>query len=175
MKKKKQGFQVSVVDMWSRLLAYQLFHSMGEENSWGTNINLSAFANNKTNKFYNHESPFPIIVGDQLYREKNFSEASAWDFSVYEVGSLNQNVSAYVKTESFGSKFYHNLASNDDKDTTQTCVKNFDSLHFLLGISSAAFASSDVKTDENVPGFLNWLAEHIPGIENELVKVCERM
>eukprot|EP00122_Pirum_gemmata_P018340 Pgem_evm1s17174 len=144
--KKDAGYGVSLVDLWGRGVSYQMLNNFGAKGSYGVDFSLSDFAQDKTNPFYYHDIPFPMILGSQLFRNESKQTAEPWEMTLFEVGSFSKNVSAFIKTENFGTKLQSTLPQNDDGKIT-----HMDQFGFMFGISSAAFALPDASQDPMIP------------------------
>lgn len=140
------GFSPALTDIWGRLLSYQLLE--GTDGGVGTTLSSVTSLSN----FTNHAVPFPIITSLGV---KTFEgdctpgpNATQYEFSPYEFGSWDRDVSAFTFTNLLGTTVSNGTAS------TATCTTNYDNLGYVLGTSSTLFNElcGDVPTPENATG-----------------------
>lgn len=128
--KQSAGFDVTLVDVYGRLLSYQLLDGP----SGGVNTYMSSLAG--LDNFTNFNVPFPIItsVGAQLQCGPP-SNATQYEFTPYEFGSWDMGVSAFTPVKNLGSELNNGKPTQDN-----TCVKQYDNLGYVLGTSSDVFS-----------------------------------
>ena len=124
------GFDVTLTDPWGRLLSYLLLQ--GSDGGVGTTLSSITGLSN----FTSHQVPFPVItslgvktwLGDCLPGPN----ATTYEFTPYEFGSWDSDVSAFMQTHYLGT-------SMKNGKHTGLCTSNFDNLGFVLGTSSSLF------------------------------------
>ncbi|CAD6447821.1 256de11b-f485-4b5e-a351-179bd70b34f3 [Sclerotinia trifoliorum] len=126
--KEKAGFHTTLTDPWGRLLAYQLIENDGESTTFSSVATFSNFAA--------HAVPFPIVtsLGVRTFDGQCLpaTNATTYEFSPYEFGSWDADVSAFTPTEYLGTTLENGVP-------TGTCTKNYDNLGYILGTSSSLF------------------------------------
>ncbi|QSZ30863.1 hypothetical protein DSL72_000421 [Monilinia vaccinii-corymbosi] len=135
--KEAAGFRATLTDPWGRLLSYQLLENDGEATTLSSVATLSSFTS--------HSVPFPIITGLGV---KTFSgeckpgaSATTYEFSPYEFGSWDSDVSAFTPTKYLGTTLKNGAP-------TGQCTTNYDNLGYILGTSSNLFNEACIKTPE---------------------------
>lgn len=149
--KARAGFDVSLGDVYARILAYHFVNGTTRENFFdsdadhGKDETMSSLASVKTIQSYNQ--PFPIItsVPQSAGQGKNLQEGDAvpltnnqYEFNIYESGSWDPNLATFVDTSYLGSTLI-----NGNPSDTKKCMKNFDNLGFLIATSSNIFRKYD--------------------------------
>jgi Lysophospholipase catalytic domain len=71
--------------------------------------------------------------GKDVWQTTN-SNATTYEFTPYEFGSWDKDISAFTSTEYLGS-----FLLNGDPAHDSSCIENFDNLGFVLGTSSTLF------------------------------------
>eukprot|EP01134_Creolimax_fragrantissima_P007516 CFRG7516T1 len=141
--KEAAGMDVNIVDLWGRVLSYQLLH---KSDGFGDDIFFSDVQSKGV--FSTHDMPFPILVaaiGREVENVSTFFDV--FDFSPYESGSLSPNISAFLGMEEFGTRY-------DNGTLVDTCIKHLDNLGYLMATSAAAFRSTISVTTIPVLGEL---------------------
>lgn len=130
--KEAAGFQSTLVDPWGRLLSYQLLKG----NDGGVTTTLSSVAS--LSNFTSHKAPYPIItalgVKTWLGECAVGLNATAYEFTPYEFGSWDSDVSAFTPTAYLGSSLSGGIPTS-----ASVCVNNYDNLGYILGTSSDLF------------------------------------
>lgn len=127
--KKKAGYPTSLNDPWSRLLSYQMI--AGDRGGAATRLSdVPGFSN-----FVERSVPFPIIDANGINTKAGLcgptDNGTVWEFTPYDFGSWNDDVSAWIPIEYLGT------AANDTE-----CTVGFDNLGFVLGTGSNLFGNS---------------------------------
>ncbi|KAF7867241.1 hypothetical protein EAF04_005324 [Stromatinia cepivora] len=126
--KEKAGFHTTLTDPWGRLLSYQLIANDGESTTFSSVATLSNFTS--------HAVPFPIVtsLGVKTFDGQCLPalNATMYEFSPYEFGSWDVDVSAFTPTEYLGTTMKNGVP-------TGTCTTNYDNLGYILGTSSNLF------------------------------------
>lgn len=145
------GFDVSLGDIYSRILAYHFVNGTTRENFFdakgnhGIDETLSDIGVVDTIK--NHYQPFPIItaIPNSPGQGSNIESGSAapltnnqYEFNMYESGSWDSNLATFVQTSYLGSALKYARPPEDEK-----CVNKFDNLGFLIATSSNIFRKYD--------------------------------
>lgn len=143
------GMNVSVIDVYGRLLSSQLMREP-------TTLSSIADISNLTS----HGVPFPIMtaVGDRLGREDwTRRDAVQYEFSPFEFGSWDKEVSGFTDVSILGSS-----VENGHKKGW-LCKKKFDDLGFILGTSANMFpAVSSASVRDKVNQLLDVLVDMVP-------------
>ncbi|KUJ14356.1 lysophospholipase [Mollisia scopiformis] len=136
------GYDVTLTDPWGRLLSYQLLD--GTDGGVSTTLSsITGFSN-----FTSHAVPFPVItsLGVKVWEGQCLPgpNATTYEFSPYEFGSWDSDVSAFVQTHYLGT-------SMSEGKPTGLCTTNYDNLGYVLGTSSTLFNELclSVPTAEN--------------------------
>ncbi|KAI5970033.1 hypothetical protein CANMA_000936, partial [Candida margitis] len=107
--KKQAGFDVSITDVWSRALSYQLL-SNSDYN--GAGYRFSDIVNQPS--YQSYQAPYPILVS--VGREPgtaviNFN-STVFSLTPYEVGSEDPTLQAFVETKYLGTQLDNGQANN---------------------------------------------------------------
>ncbi|KAL2065664.1 hypothetical protein VTL71DRAFT_3334 [Oculimacula yallundae] len=129
-KKDKAGFDTTLTDPWGRLLSYQLLRG-----SWGgVSTTLSSIAG--LSNFTSYAVPFPIItaLGVKTFQGECVPgpNATTYEFSPFEFGSFDRDVSAFTPTKYLGTDM-------KSGKPVETCTTNYDNLGYIFGTSSSLF------------------------------------
>ncbi|KAJ9301546.1 hypothetical protein DTO271G3_1681 [Paecilomyces variotii] len=161
--KENAGFPVSMADPWGRLLSYMLLPGA----DGGVDITLSSIAHAKN--LTTGAAPLPILVSLGVKPEECLPgpNATTYEFTPYEFGSWDSDVSAFAKTESLGTSL------SGGEPTDATCISNFDNLGFGFAASSNLFntACSSVppailSSDNTTVGLIENMAEFVSYTHN---------
>ncbi|KAF2664806.1 hypothetical protein BT63DRAFT_98286 [Microthyrium microscopicum] len=133
--KAKAGFNVTVTEVWGRLIAWQLLLAKQEEE--GTVYHLSDVR--RTRAFRRFEGPYPIMTALGVEDINGpicdaADNATQYEFTPDEFGSWDKGVQAFTPTEFLGSKL-----SGGQPVKRFTCVRNFDDFGMVAGTSSTKF------------------------------------
>jgi lysophospholipase len=126
------GFQGLVADAWSRLLSLQLLpgSNLGVSN---TLSHIAGLAN-----FISQDTPYPIITAQNVDITGTScvppTNASAWEFALFEFGTWDPNIAAFTPKTFLGSSLSAGLPISSN-----SCITNYDNLGFVLGTSSSLF------------------------------------
>lgn len=125
------GFATTITDPWGRLLSYQLLPGA----DGGAGITLSSVTG--LSSFTSHAIPFPILtstgVRTWLGECGPLLNATTYEFSPYEFGSWDNDVSAFTPTKYLGTSLHNG-------SPTGGCTMNFDNIGYVLGTSSNVFS-----------------------------------
>ena len=118
--KNAAGYPPTIVDVYGRLLAYQLLK--GPDGGVATELSsITGFSN-----FTSHNVPFPIITALNVETGTGVctppNNTAIYEFSPYEFGSFDSGVNAFTQTKYLGT-----LLSNG-APTKATCETNYDNL-----------------------------------------------
>jgi lysophospholipase len=155
------GFNTTLTDPWGRLLSYQLL----EGTDGGVRTTLSSITG--LSNFTSHAVPFPIItsLGVKTWLGECLPgpNATTYEFTPYEFGSWDSDVSAFMQTHYLGTSM------KNGKPTGLLCTKNYDNLGYVLGTSSNLFnqlcasvpppANSSINLDTTLAQFLDYTHE----------------
>ncbi|KAF7910137.1 hypothetical protein BELL_0192g00060 [Botrytis elliptica] len=144
LEKDAAGFHTTLTDPWGRLLSYQLLANDGESTTFSSVATLSNFTS--------HAVPFPIItsrgVKTWLGQCTPGPNATMYEFSPYEFGSWDADVSAFTPTEYLGTTLKNGVPSGK-------CTTNYDNLGYILGTSSSLFNKACLSVPAPVNGSSN--------------------
>jgi lysophospholipase len=144
------GYDVSLTDIWGRLLGYQLFSGA----DGGVAVTMSSLTS--LSSFTSHTVPYPIIttLGVKVWDGECSPgpNATTYEFHPYEFGSWDKDVSAFTPTKYLGTSM------KGGKPTSTKCTTNFDNLGLILGTSSNLF---------------NQLCLSVPAAENSSTNIEE--
>ncbi len=129
--KQLAGFHVTLPDPWGRLLSYQLI----EGSDGGVGRTLSSITG--LSNFTSYAVPYPVItslgVKTWLGDCSPGPNATTYEFTPYEFGSWDSDVSAFMQTKYLGTSL------QNGKPTESLCTVNYDNLGYVLGTSSNLF------------------------------------
>lgn len=129
--KQVTGHHITIIDPWARLLAYHLLKGK----RGGVSTTLSSITKQAT--WSSHDGPFPVLLTlgakPWLHQCGPSLDATTYEFTPYEFGSWDSEVSAFTPTDYLGT------AMKGGKPSGWACTKNYDNLGFVLGTSSALF------------------------------------
>ncbi|OAV93287.1 hypothetical protein PTTG_09544 [Puccinia triticina 1-1 BBBD Race 1] len=145
------GFDVTLGDIYSRILAYHFVSGTTRDNFFdpqaehGLEQSLSDLATQESIRSYSQ--PFPIITsvaespgqgpivqrGDAVPLSNN-----QYEFNMYESGSWDPNLASFIDTAYLGSSL-----ENGQPSKAKGCVNQFDNLGFLVAASSNIFRKYD--------------------------------
>lgn len=158
--KEAAGFPPTLTDPWGRLLSYQLL----EGTDGGAAITLSSVA--ELSNFTSYNVPFPLITSLGV---KTFDgecgpgpNATTYEFSPYEFGSWDSDVSAFTPTKYLGTSLSDAVVT----DSEGLCVENYDNLGYVLGTSSTLF--NELCT--SVPSAVNSTSD----LDQDLAAIVDR-
>ncbi|MCJ1457026.1 hypothetical protein MMC28_007392 [Mycoblastus sanguinarius] len=129
--KNSAGFAPTIVDVYGRLLSYQLLE--GADGGVATKLSsITGFSN-----FTSHKVPYPIITSLDVETATGActppNNTVIYEFSPYEFGSFDSGVNAFTQTAYLGTSL------SNGAPTTSTCIENYDNLGYILGTSSDIF------------------------------------
>lgn len=118
--KNAAGYPPTIVDVYGRLLAYQLLK--GPDGGVATELSsITGFSN-----FTSHNVPYPIITSLNVETATGVctppNNTVIYEFSPYEFGSFDSGVNAFTQTKYLGTS----LANGTP--TKATCETNYDNL-----------------------------------------------
>ena len=163
--KKLAGFDVSLTDIWGLALTRDFFPTLTDDKghgNWGA-MSFSDLA--KYEAFVNAEMPFTIHVADSRYPGIKVvnTNNTLFEFNAYEMGSWDGTVNAFANITYVGTDI------TDGKPTTDTCIRGFDSVPFVLGTSSSLFNEFLLELNStSVPSFLKqFLSDYLTDLSKE--------
>jgi lysophospholipase len=136
------GYDSTIVDIYGRLLGYQLY----SQTDGGAGVTLSSITG--FSNWTSHAAPYPIItsLGVKVWEGECLPgpNATTYEFSPYEFGSWDSDISAFTPTQYLGTSL------NNGK-TTNSCTTNFDNIGLVAGTSSNLFSElcTDLPAPEN--------------------------
>ena len=164
-KKKSAGFNISLTDVWGLALTRDFFPTLTDDKghgNWGA-MSFSDLAEYEA--FVNAEMPFTIHVADSRYPGIKVvnTNNTLFEFNAYEMGSWDGTVNAFANITYVGTDI------TDGKPTTDTCIRGFDSVPFVLGTSSSLFNEFllDINSTD-LPSFLKEiLSDFLTDLSND--------
>ena len=153
--KARAGFDTSVTDIWSCALAYHFLSGLGDSRAVDTITTKDNFFTNETSHgtgilwsdmtglpvFQEHQFPLPIVVADSLPSSAKllpnsllFLNSTVYEFTPWELGSYDPNLSAFVDVRFMGTRLLDGKPAN-----SSSCVTAFDQTSFIFGTSSSLF------------------------------------
>ena len=131
--KAKAGFSPVTTDVWGRFLSYQLLRGEdgGAARRW-SDVRFSP-------AFLGFEAPFPIITALGMENINGAicdaaDNATQYEFTPFEFGSWDAGVQAFTPTEYLGTPIDNGVVPYGGY-----CVRNFDSIGYVIGTSSSKF------------------------------------
>lgn len=129
--KNAAGFPPTIVDVYGRLLSYQLLY--GTDGGVATELSsITGFSN-----FTSHAVPYPIITALDVETATGAcippNNSVIYEFSPYEFGSFDSGVNAFTQTRYLGTSLSNGVPIKP------TCETNYDNLGYILGTSSDIF------------------------------------
>jgi lysophospholipase len=129
--KQLAGYDVTLTDPWGRLLSYQLL--LGANG--GVQKTLSSITG--LSNFTSHNVAFPVItsLGVKTWLGECLPgpNATTYEFTPYEFGSWDPDVSAFTSTKYLGTSL------KNGQPTGAKCTTNYDNLGYILGTSRSLF------------------------------------
>ncbi|TVY75762.1 putative lysophospholipase SPAC1A6.03c, partial [Lachnellula suecica] len=139
--KEAAGFDTTLTDPWGRLLGYQ-FYKQDDGGAGVTWSSVTTFSN-----FTSHAVPYPVItaLGVKVWEGQCLPgpNATTYEFTPYEFGSWDSDVSAFTPTEYLGTSLKGGVP------TSALCTTNYDNIGYITGTSSNLF--SELCTDLPAP------------------------
>ncbi|KAI5200048.1 lysophospholipase [Aureobasidium subglaciale] len=146
--KAKAGFPPTLIDVYGRLLSYQLLTTNSQDIRTDGAVSKTFSSVVSSSNFTSHAVPFPIITargvntfeGQCIPRENGtqYEFAKHDPLTVqqtpYEFGSWDSDINAFTPTAYLGSKL-----TNGAPTISNQCIKNYDNLGYVAGTSSALF------------------------------------
>lgn len=118
--KNAAGYPPTIVDVYGRLLAYQLLKGT----DGGVAIELSSITG--FSNFTDHNVPFPIITSLNVETATGVctppNNTVIFEFSPYEFGSFDSGINAFTQTKYLGTSL------SNGSPTNTTCETNYDNL-----------------------------------------------
>ncbi|THY68991.1 lysophospholipase [Aureobasidium pullulans] len=166
--KQAAGYNVSLADLYGRLLGYNLLSG----NDGGVAVRLSGLT--QMSKFQSFDVPYPIItsIGTNLDvgQCSVTLNSTQYEFSPFEFGSWDTGIRAFTPTQYMGSKLVNG------KPTGQ-CTANFDNLGLITASTSNVFPGlcyifpvSGSPISLNVSGTTGDIAQ---AIENVFIQIAK--
>lgn len=143
------GFDVSLIDAWSRLLAHQFF----DYPRGGVGLQLSDMANWPW--FQQAEAPFPIISSAQRKMSVSGAQYTAQlEHTPFELGAYDRRINGFIDQKYLGTQV-------DNGIPMDTCYTGLDNAGLVLGTSSAVFDNGLDIVVKNAP---------IPGVMKMMIQ-----
>ncbi|RPB11045.1 lysophospholipase [Morchella conica CCBAS932] len=130
MAKQDAGFDVSLTDYWARALSRQFVNWT----NGGPGVTYSSIA--ESDDFVAATMPFPIIVADGRNPGELIisSNATVYEYNVFEFGSFDPTLYAFTQMRYLGSNVTNGTPVEDN-----VCIRGFDNVGFVMGTSSSLF------------------------------------
>ena len=143
--KELSGFDTTLVDVYGRLLSYQLLDFDGDADT--TMSFLTSMSN-----FTSRNVPFPIItaLGVKTWEGQCLPgpNATTYEFNPFEFGSWDNDVSAFTQIKYLGTPMDQGKPS---RSGPLKCTVDYDNLGYVMGTSSNLFNNlcSAIPTPRN--------------------------
>ncbi|KAL2002180.1 hypothetical protein VTN02DRAFT_477 [Thermoascus thermophilus] len=141
------GFPPTLTDPWGRLLSYQLL----DGSDGGASTTLSSVTS--LSNFTSRAVPYPVILalGTKTFNGECTPgpNATTYEFTPYEFGSWDSDVSAFTPTEYLGTSL------SNGQPTERSCVVNYDNLGYVFGTSSNLFNNVCLSVPKSSDSFGN--------------------
>jgi lysophospholipase len=140
--KEAAGYPTTFTDPWGRLLSYQLLSG----SDGGASTTLSSVAG--LSSFTSYSVPYAVItsLGTKVWLGEceTGPNATTYEFTPYEFGSWDSDVSAFTPTKYLGTAM-------SGRKPIGSCTTNYDNLGYIFGTSSNLFNQIcfDVPVPEN--------------------------
>jgi len=138
--KEHAGFEITITDIWSRALSFQLINATdgGPAYTWSS----IALAPN----FQNGETPFPVIIADERAPGQLLipGNATIYEFNPFEMGSWDPTAYGFVPMKYLGSNFTAGKIPSKDQ-----CTIGFDNAGYIMGTSSSLFNRLMLQVDSS--------------------------
>lgn len=152
--KELSGYDTTLVDVYGRLLSYQLLDFDGDPET--TMSSLASMSNFKT-----HKVPFPIItaLGVKTWEGQCLPgpNATTYEFNPFEFGSWDSDISAFAQIKYLGTPMDQGKPS---RRGILKCTNNYDNLGYIMGTSSNLF---------------NFLCSVVPPAQNSTSSLVETL
>ncbi|KAG9234079.1 acyl transferase/acyl hydrolase/lysophospholipase [Amylocarpus encephaloides] len=129
--KEEAGFDTTLVDVYGRLLAWQLL-DVGDH---GTSTTLSSIAS--LSSFTSHSVPYPIwtAMGVKVFEGECAPgpNGTLYEMSPFEFGSWDDDVSAFMQTQYLGTSMKNGVPASAQ------CTTNYDNLGYTMATSANIF------------------------------------
>lgn len=150
--KRNANFNVSLTDIYGRLLSYPLLTNTEDEGDAYLWSDVTSASN-----FQSHQMPFPILISDGRAPDTTIINLNSTviELTPYEFGSWDPSLNEFVDTRYLGTKL-------DNGRPTGKCYNGFNNAGFFMGTSSALFNEAVLSiTEANIPSFLKDIIDDI--------------
>lgn len=132
--KRNEGYATSLTDYFGLSIADKILNG----SQYGNKFSVEWSDVRNTTSFTDASMPYPIIIADE--REPNEliipRNTTIWEFSPYEFGSWNPNVSAFIPIEILGSSLENGTSVLPNGE----CVGGFETVAWVTGTSATLFS-----------------------------------
>lgn len=145
--KKSNGYDISLVDIYGRILSRYMFEA--DQDEYGLNALWSDIQYSEP--FVNFDMPFPMILttgGASL--NTSYYGSNVFEINPFEFGSWSPYVGGFIPLELMGS-----LLNDGVPENKTSCTYDFDNVGYLVGSSSNILALLQPILDEVIQGKLN--------------------
>ncbi|TKY85011.1 hypothetical protein EX895_006091 [Sporisorium graminicola] len=165
--KRTEGYQTSLTDYFGLSIATKILNG----STYGNKYSVEWSDVRNTSSFTNASMPFPLIIADErepgeLIIPRN---TTIWEFSPYEFGSWNPNVSAFVPIEIVGSSLNNGSSALPDGQ----CVGGYETVAWVTGTSATLFSGLYVElvtssSDSVITKALKEIAKAVSDDQNDI-------
>ncbi|CCK72421.1 uncharacterized protein KNAG_0K00530 [Huiozyma naganishii CBS 8797] len=129
--KQAQGYNVTFVDIWGRVLSRFMFPTYPNSGDALTFSTLRDF-----DVFKNAEMPFPISILDGEFPDEDMVHlnATVYEANPFEFGTWDSSLRSFTDIKYLGTDVNNGAPVNDGQ-----CVSGFDNVGFIMGTSSDVF------------------------------------
>ena len=141
--KRNANFNVSLTDIYGRLLSYPLLTNTENEGDAYLWSDVTSASN-----FQSHQMPFPILISDGRAPDTTIINLNSTviELTPYEFGSWDPSLNEFVDTRYLGTKL-------DNGRPTGKCYNGFDNAGFSWVLLLLFQRSGVVITEANIPSF----------------------
>lgn len=132
--KRNEGYQTSLTDYFGLSIADKILNG----STYGNKFSVEWSDVRNTSSFTGASMPYPIIIADErepgeLIIPRN---TTIWEFSPYEFGSWNPNVSAFIPIDILGSSLNNGTSVLPNNE----CVGGYETVAWVTGTSATLFS-----------------------------------
>ncbi|GAK62946.1 lysophospholipase Plb2 [Moesziomyces antarcticus] len=168
--KRTEGYQTSLTDYFGLSIADKILNG----STYGNKFSVEWSDLKNTSAFTSASMPFPIIIADErepgeLIIPRN---TTIWEFSPYEFGSWNPNVSAFIPIEILGSS----LNNGSSVLPGGECVGGYQTVAWVTGTSATLFSGLYLSlvsssSDSVIVNALKEIAQAVSNEQNDVSTV----
>lgn len=168
--KRTEGYQTSLTDYFGLSIADKILNGT----MYGNKFSVEWSDVRNTTNFTDAAVPYPIIMADErepgeLIIPRN---TTIWEFSPYEFGSWNPNVSAFIPIEILGSSLNNGTSVLPNGE----CVGGYETVAWVTGTSATLFSGLYLdlmgsSSDNIIADALKEIAQAVSNDQNDVSEV----